>query len=356
MLRAPDGPFSVEPVTLRPLSPTQVLVKIAGTGLCHTDVRPREADIWADVGPAVLGHEGSGVIEAVGTSVTEVRPGDHVVISFASCGTCRTCRLGTPAYCLRFESLNLTGRDAEGVSHTHAVADGLPLADRWFGQSSFAEYSVVDQKNLVVVDPSLPLSLLGPLGCSMQTGAGSVFHEMDLVPGQSLAVFGAGAVGLAGVMAAKAHGAADIVVVDRDESRLEVALELGATRVIRGGDDVAAQVRGATSGVDYSLETTAVPALITASVEVLTRPGVAVLVGAGGLLTVAPRALAGRKVTFAFEGSAVPRVFVPQLIALWQRGLFPFERLVRTYPLAEINAAEADAAAGKTIKPVLVPS
>ena len=250
-----------------------------------------------------------------------------------------------------------TARRADGT--TSAVsAMGEPITNRWFGQSSFAEYSVATERNIVVVDKDLPLEMLGPLGCGLQTGAGSVLNEMQLAPGQSIAVFGAGAVGLAAVMAAKLSGAGEIVVVDLHQSRLDLALELGATRVVLGNsDDVRGQIVGDGPGMNFTFETTAATPVITTAIASLALRGKAVLVGAGGGdLSVSPNLLSGRSVTYVLEGSSIPQLFLPQLIAFWKQGLFPFEKLVRTYALDDINQAEADSLSGITIKPVFLVS
>ncbi len=207
------------------------------------------------------------------------------------------------------------------------------------------------------MERDLPLELLAPLGCSVQTGAGAVLNEMALAPGQSIAVFGAGAVGLAAVMAAKLAGAKHIFVVDLHEERLRMAVDLGATQTILAGadTDVVGEIRKTCDGVDFSFETTSVTKVISESIAVLGLFGSAVLVGGGtGKLSVEPYELAGRKVTFVLEGSAVPRLFVPQLIGFWRAGQFPFDRMIETYGFDAINSAEADSLSGKTIKPVLV--
>jgi aryl-alcohol dehydrogenase len=355
VLRSADQPYRCEEITLAELGADEILVKIAGCGMCHTDMMPR-GPMLSRALPMITGHEGSGVVEAVGPAVRSVRPGDHVLLSFASCGHCANCLSGQPAYCDGFEVRNMSGRNADGSTGA-TDANGAAVANRWFAQSAFAQYAVATERNAVVVDKDLPLELMGPLGCGLQTGAGAVLNEMRLAPGQSLAVFGAGTVGLAAVMAARLSGAGEIVVVDLHQPRLDLALELGATRIVRGGQgDVVAEVRGAGRGMDFSLETTAVTAVIQSAVAVLGRPATAVLVGAGeGQLSIAPHVLAGRKVTYVYEGAAVPQLFLPRLIRFWREGRFPFDRLIRTYPLSEINAAEADSLSGETIKPVLVP-
>ena len=356
VLRTADGRFGIEDLVLGPIGPQELLVRIAGTGMCHTDLLARGPAFAAVLLPAVLGHEGAGVVAAVGNGITDFAVGDHVVLSFDSCGGCPQCRDGEPAYCREFGGSNMSGRRRDG-SQGAIASDGTAVNSRWFGQSSYAGLAVATERNAVKVDPSLPLELLGPLGCGLQTGAGAVLNEMDLRPGQSIAVFGAGAVGLAAVMAAKIAGAADIVVVDLHPRRLDMALELGATRVYPGDqEDLAARIVGGGTGVDHSLDTSSVPAVMATAIAVLAPRGGAVLVGGGpGMLTIHPSQLAGRRLTYVVEGSANPREFIPILLEHWRAGRFPFDRFVRTYPLAEINRAEADSSSGATIKPVLIP-
>ena len=357
VLRAYDLPYVIEEVTLGAPAANEVLVRIVGVGMCHTDMLLRSPAMAGALAPAILGHEGAGIVESVGTAVTRVRPGDHVLLSFDSCGWCAQCLGGAPAYCVEFMARNVSGRRPDGTSSATG-ADGAAIANRWFAQSSFAEYSIATERNLVVVDRQLPLELLGPLGCGLQTGAGAVLNEMRLAPGQSIAIFGAGAVGMAAVMAAKLAGADEVVVVDLHPARLELALDLGATRVVRGdAEDLRERIVGGGAGMDFTFDTTAVSSVMTTSIEVLAPRGRAVLVGAGGgELVISPSLLAGRSVTYVLEGSAVPQVFIPELISYWQRGLFPFDRLLRTYALDDINQAEADSLSGATIKPVMLVS
>ena len=356
VLRDPKLPHQIEEVTIDDPAPDEVLVKIVGAGMCHSDMLPRDPDgAMAGIMPVILGHEGSGVVVTVGSAVRQVSPGDHVILSFDYCGRCQPCRQAAPAYCLEFELRNLTGRRNDGTASVRG-AGGEVIANRWFAQSSFAQYAVVTENNLVVIDKDLPLEHLGPLGCGIQTGAGAVLNEMQLAPGQSLAVFGAGAVGLSAVMAAKLAGAGEIVVVDLHQSRLDLALELGATRVVLGSAaDVTAAVRGDGAGMDFSFDTSAVTPVIAAAVGVLARRGTAVFAGVGpGKLDIAPWEFAGKTLTFVYEGSAIPQLFLPQLLEFWRQGRFPFEKMIRTYPLSEINQAEADSVSGASIKPVLL--
>ena len=357
VIRDPQAPYSIEVIELEDPGPREALVRVSGVGMCHTDLIGRGGLLGEGFMPAVLGHEGAGVVERVGSGVTAVAPGDHVVLSFDSCGGCPACLSGSPAYCASFELLNLSGRRGDGSRGARDDA-GAPVTSRWFAQSSFGQYCLATERNMVTVAEDQPLEQLGPLGCGIQTGAGAVLNQMRLAAGQSLAVFGAGAVGLSAVMAAKLAGASEIAVVDINPARLELAASLGATRVVDGRDtDVVKAVTGTGGGLDFSFDTTGVAAVMGHAINVLTRPGTCVLVGAGmDNVTVYPATLAGKSLTYCYEGAAVPQLFIPKLIGLWRQGLFPFDQLIKAYPLDGINQAEADAAAGTVVKPVLVMS
>ncbi|MEV4258490.1 NAD(P)-dependent alcohol dehydrogenase, partial [Spirillospora sp. NPDC049652] len=338
-------------------------------GMCHTDLLGRVPGAPGGGGadrpgdrvpkPVVLGHEGSGVVEAVGPGEGGgLAVGDHVVLSYDSCGLCANCRGGRPGYCARMSLLNMAAVVPDGRPRAFDQS-GSPVHNRWFGQSSFATHALATVRNAVKVDPDVPVELLGPLGCGVQTGAGSVLLAFSVRPGESLAVFGAGAVGLSAVMAARLAGADPIVAVDLHSSRRELALGLGATQALDGADpDLARQLRTLVSdGFHYALDTTAVPAVVATAVAALRTTGVCGLVGVGGReYRLDPtHMLMGRTVRGIIEGDAVPQTFVPRMIDLWRRGLLPFDRLIRTYPLADIARAEADAMAGTTVKPVLLP-
>lgn len=355
VLRGTADPYRIETVQIDDPGHGEALVRVVASGLCHTDLFGRSGFLGETFLPAILGHEGAGVVEKVGPGVSAVTPGDHVVLSFDSCGGCPGCLTGAPSHCAEFELRNFTGTRADGTGCAHD-ASGAGLTSRWFGQSSFGEYTLATVRNMVKVDKGAPLSLLGPLGCGIQTGAGVVLNALRLAPGQSIAVFGVGAVGLAAIMAAKLAGAADIVAVDLLPARRELALELGATRAIDGADPaLAALVRANGPGLDATFDTTGVTTVMSTAVEVLGRPGNCVLVGAGlEMFTVHPATLAGKTVTYSYEGAALPQLFIPRLVGLWERGLFPFDRLLREYPLEQINEAEADAQSGAVVKPVLV--
>ncbi|MCQ4122098.1 NAD(P)-dependent alcohol dehydrogenase [Rhodococcus tibetensis] len=357
VLRDPGGRYELEDLTLRDVRAGELRVRIVGAGFCHTDLLPRRPDYAASL-PIITGHEGAGIVEAIGPGTPGFDIGDHVVLSFDSCRACRNCVTGHPAYCDTFFTRNLSGAGPEQdalITNSH----GDPVAARWFGQSSFATHSVVTATNAVKVDPDLPLEILGPLGCGIQTGAGSVLTALRVHAGSTLIVFGAGGVGLSAVMAGRVVGAAKIITVDLNPVRLDLSLELGATHTIDGSrDDVLDRLRDVTEGgAQFTLDTTGVPSVINTAVNALRPTGTCGLLGVQqGNLTLDPRVLAvGRTVTGILEGDAVPQVLIPQLLELWRQGRFPFDRMIKKYPLSDINQAEKDTLAGETIKPVLIP-
>ena len=355
VLRDPEGRHELETVELAEPRDDEVLVRIVATGMCHTDVLPR-AEISLSPPPIIVGHEGSGIVEAVGSAVEGVAVGDHVVLSFDSCGECAACLAGRPPYCETMIMRNLTGRRIDFSTGATDEA-GAEIASRWFGQSSFATYAVATARNVVVVDRDVPLELLGPLGCGILTGAGTVMVAFDAQPGSSVAVFGAGAVGLAAVMAAKVAGCETIVAVDLHQHRLELATELGATHVVDGAaSDVVMQVHAATGGgADYALDTTGNPQVILATLGSLKMGGHAGLVGIQtGDVVLDAATLIGKTASGILEGDADPQVLIPRLVELWKDGQFPFDRLIEQFPLDQINEAEAASLEGRVVKPVLL--
>lgn len=358
VVRESGGPFQLEDLTLESPRRDEVLIRVVATGMCHTDMVVRDQFYPVPL-PVILGHEGSGVVEQVGADVTRVKPGDHVVLSFASCGECDTCQRGHPNYCCSFFPLNFGGQrlDGSGAAHDHQH----PVHDHFFGQSSFATYTIAHHRSVVKVRQDVPLELLGPLGCGIQTGAGAVMNALKVGPGQSFAAFGAGAVGLSAVMAARASGATTIVAVDPKENRLELAKELGATHTVNPtkADPVEA-IREFTGGrgVDFTLESSGLPAVLRQAVDALDILGVAGVVGAPAMGVLAhfdwnDLMVPGESIRGIVAGDSIPEVFIPQLIDLYAQGRFPFDRLVKFYPPEQINEAAADSERGDTLKPII---
>jgi len=296
----------------------------------------------------VLGHEGAGVVAEVGKDVKAVKPGDHVVLSYQSCGHCRQCRQGRPAHCEHFWEANFDFARLDGSN----AYERSGVRGHFFGQSSFATHTLATERNLVKVASDLPLELLAPLGCGFQTGAGTVLNSLNVPQGASIAIFGTGAVGLAAVMAARIVGAAPIIGVDIVPGRLKLARQLGATHIIDSSkEDVASRLTAATgSGVDYVLEITGSPDMYQLAVEVLNPQGSVALIARPGGATSLSR---GRKTVGIIQGDAVPQDFIPKMIEMYRAGQFPIDRLIKFYDFNEINRAIEAARRGDTIKPVL---
>ena len=285
--RGKGAPFALEKAQIRAPRGDEVLVRIVATGMCHTDMIVRDQYYPVPL-PAVLGHEGSGVVEAVGPLVQNLSVGDHVVLTYGYCGHCLSCGGGHTAYCQEFFGRNFSGADPQGESALQDEA-GQRLNDHFFAQSSFATLALSRENNAVKVNREAPLELLGPLGCGIQTGAGAVINSLKVTPGSSFAAFGGGAVGLSAVLAARVAGATTIIAVDVVPSRLALATELGATHVINSKDsDPVSAIREITGGgVNFALESTGRPAVLRQAVDALGSRGALGVVGAPALGTTA---------------------------------------------------------------------
>jgi len=359
VVREPNQPLVLEELEIDEPRSNEVRVRMVGTGVCHTDAVARDA-IYPVPFPTVFGHEGSGVVEQVGSEVRNIQVGDHVVLSPAYCGKCSFCRSGEPMYCENgFEEMFGCKRHDGSTAFSK---DGEPVGSHFFGQSSFAAYSNVVENSVVVVDKDAPLELLGPLGCGLNTGAGAVLNEMRPAPGTTIAIFGTGAVGCAGIMAAAVASCTTIIGVDIHDSRLELATELGATHTINSAThDVAAKIDRITGGrgLNYALDTTAISSVVRQAADALGTRGELVAVGAAApgeevSFEVGSSLTKGWTFKTVIEGSAVPQVFIPRLVDLWKQGKFPFDKLIKTYSHADINQGFDDSESGAVIKPVVV--
>lgn len=354
ILREPEGRFVLETVELDELRPDEILLRNEASGICHTDLLARGRVPL----PAVLGHEGAGVVEAVGTAVTRVRAGDRVVISYPWCGVCARCDTGEPYLCSRHMQLAFSGARLDGSQSIEL--DGRPISSAFFQQSSFATRCIALERAVVPVRGSHASRLVAAIPCGVQTGAGAILNSLRVSATHSLAVFGVGAVGMSAVMAGRLVGAYPMIAIDVVPERLELARALGASHAIdaRTGD-IAAQIRDIVrDGVDFTLETSGSEQALNDAVLAL-APG-----GACGMV-IAPHL--GQKYPFSpseiftraarligiIQGSAVPRPFLNRLLELHELGRFPFERLIKYYDFSAINEAIADTRAGRTIKPVL---
>jgi aryl-alcohol dehydrogenase len=350
-----DSPFEIAEVELDGPRRDEVLVEITAVGVCHSDLTMKA--VWpADISPIVLGHEGAGVVVAVGDDVQTVRSGDHVVLSYRSCGSCPECSVGHRPYCRNFRSLNGIGTRVDGSITMRR--NGSAVYGSYFGQSSFASHALADESNVVVVDDELDLTVAAPLGCGVQTGAGTVLNVLRPPADASLVVFGAGAVGLSALMAARAIGVQTAIAVDPVATRRQLATELGASATIDpASDDVVDAILELTgAGASHAIDTSAKGAVINQAIEVLAPRGTLALLGIGipeFAMDVRSVISGGKTVRGVIEGDAVPQEFIPRLIRLHSEGRLPLQRLIRTYRFEEIDAAFADAASGEAIKPVL---
>ncbi len=359
--RQVGGPLSIETLHLDDLRPDEARVRLVASGVCHTDAIVRDG-VYPTPQPAVLGHEGAGIVEAVGDAVRSVQPGDHVILSTAHCGDCDSCKGGEPMYCDVLGPMNFGGRRTADGSTALRTEDGEEVSSHFFGQSSFATHANVSASSLVPIPSDVPLESVAFFGCGMQTGAGAILNELKPEAGSSVAVSGSGAVGLAAVMAARVAGATTIIATDLHDERLELAKELGATHGINPSKvDVVEEMKAITGGrgVNYILDTTAIPAVLQQLADALSIRGTLALVGAAEAGTEVPFEIGGSLLkgwTFKtiIEGSAVPQRFIPQLVELFQQGRFPADKLVKTYGLEDINQAFEDSASGATVKPVIV--
>jgi aryl-alcohol dehydrogenase len=359
--RQAHQPFSIERASIEAPRSDEVLVEIHGVGLCHTDLIARDQFIPIPL-PAVLGHEGAGIVTAVGKEVKQVRAGDRVVLSFASCGECARCEENLPSYCRHFPALNYAGLRSDGSSGIRIA--GEQISADFFGQSSFASHALTHERNVVKIDDAgVPLAILGPLGCGLQTGAGGVMRSLACPAGSSIAIFGGGPVGLAAVMGAVLQNCTTIMLVEPIAARRDMGMSLGATHVIDPGAGNACDAIRAIlpNGVEFAFETSGREAVVETALASLCSHGLLGLVGvpprtdSSVSINLAALITYGHRIHGIIEGDSDLNGFIPQLLAHYQAGRFPFDRLIRTFALDDINAAVAAQARGECIKAVLIP-
>ncbi|MCI5775579.1 MAG: NAD(P)-dependent alcohol dehydrogenase [Aerococcus sp.] len=344
-------------VELHDVGPTDLRVHMVASGICHSDEAIRQG--VASLGyPVILGHEGAGIVEAVGSEVKDFEVGDHVVLSFYADGTCDNCLRGIPTRCRHYGDYNLSGVRADGEDHFQE--DGQHVSDM-FNQSSFTTTTVVDQRNAVKVDNDLDLRVLGPLGCGYVTGSGTVFNSLQPKPGDTIAVFGTGAVGLAAMMAGVISGCTKVIAVDIVPERLELAKELGATHTINSRvENAVERLLELTDGrgVDWTVDTTGIASVIMDAVHGLSQGGTCAAIAVTDqnveLSTWNDLCTDDKKLIGVNMGDAIPQIDIPRLIEFYRLGRFDFDKTEKFYAFEDINQANADSVSGKTIKPVLI--
>lgn len=358
---AQSKPLSIEEVDLAPPKPVELLVRIAGAGLCHSDLSVINGDRPRPV-PLALGHEGSGEVVEVGSVIDDVRPGDHVVFQFsASCGRCPRCVEGRPQVCERAVVAKSAGGLMAGGGRITAL-NGERIAHH-SGLSCMSEYVVVDRGSVVVIDKDMPLADAALFGCAVMTGVGAVVNTARIRPGDMVAVVGLGGVGLSGVMGAKLAGAETIVAIDREPSKLDVAREVGATHVFCATEtDCVEQVRELTKGgVDYAFELSGGADAMTTAYGVVKYGGSVVISGLPALsstFAVNQCDLVGQEKSIrgSYMGSCVPVRDIPRFIRLYREGRLPVDRLIDGYiGYEQLNAGFDKLQEVKAIRQILTP-
>jgi len=347
--------FALQEVELDGPRDDEIVVRIVATGLCHTDIHLRDT-LPELMFPRVFGHEGAGVVEAVGAQVSGVQVGDHVVLSFRSCRACTYCAQGLVGYCANAMTLNYVGMRTDGS--TTYTRGGSPVFGNFFGQSSLAQHAIAYADNCVVIDKSADLTKVAPYGCGFQTGAGTVLNVLRPGPADSLVVYGVGAVGLAALAAAKHLKVGTIIAVDPLKSRRDAAAKYGAIGVDPTATDVVEQVKQLTGGgASYAIDTTAISAVVKQAQQSLRSRGTLIALGLGAeeyTIDALDLLQSGKVIRSSIEGDSDPQEMVPRLIALNAAGEFDVDDLIATYPFSELNTAVADVLSGKVVKPVFV--
>jgi S-(hydroxymethyl)glutathione dehydrogenase/alcohol dehydrogenase len=359
VLRDYDAPLRVEEIALDDPEPGEVVVRLAASGVCHSDLHMIDSTFKMPL-PAVLGHEGAGIVERVSPQVQSVAPGDHVVLAWIpSCGRCRYCASGRPGLCTDRQGVERRGgserlrlHDAEG----HGLRQLLDTA-------AFAEHVLVREEGVIAIDRDVPLEMAALVGCAVLTGVGAVARTARVEPGSTVAVFGTGGVGLNVIQGAVLAGAARIIAVDLRPEALELARRFGATDTLDASDpqvgDPARAVRRLTGGgADYSFEAVGLPATIAQAWESLAPGGRAVVVGLTpqrSQVTLRADFLSEKALLGCIFGSSIPRVDVPRALSLYRSGRLKLDELVtRRYPLDAVNEALDALRAGDAGRGILV--
>ena len=352
------GQLSFEEVALSAPKASEVLVRTIACGVCHTDAAALHLFIPVTL-PIILGHEGVGMVEEVGSEVATLKKGDRVIMTFPSCGTCSYCLKDHPYACDHLNTLFFDGTYNDG---TKRFSQNGADVSSFFGQGAFADHVIVDARNAVKVDvdSDKELANLCSIGCGVQSGAGAIFNWIKPERGTSIAVFGCGGVGMSAIMAAAIAGCNTIIGIDVVPTRLALAKELGATHIVNSKEtDPVAEIKRTTGGgVHYSVEASGVADVTLQALGCLRREGMAVLLSVTGpeeisipleALIMNPNVVLSGLV----EGASNPQTFIPELVRYYKEGRLPVDRLVKFYEFKDIEKAFEDSHTGKVIKPVL---
>jgi S-(hydroxymethyl)glutathione dehydrogenase/alcohol dehydrogenase len=348
--------FSVEDVSLDPPQAGEVLVKMAATGVCRSDLAAINGTLPLPL-PMVIGHEGAGVIDQVGEGVTNVAPGDHVVLSFVpNCGDCFHCLRGEPYLCVAGAP---TGRMLDGTARARLKGQEINVM---LFLGNMAEYCVVPSISVVPIDKDISLQAAALVGCGVTTGVGAAIKTAQVRPGSSVAVFGCGGVGLSVIQGARIAGADRIIGVDLADNKLELASQFGATDTVNASEDAPTRIKELTGGhgVDYAFEVVGASATIEAAYRAARRGGMVIVVGAGSLIDMVKFSALllfaeAKTIKGCMYGNVNPRVDFPQLLDLYRHGRLELDRMVtRTYTIDEAPQAFEDMEKGLNARGVIV--
>jgi len=357
ILYEPGSPLEVEEVTLDDPQENEILVDLVATGVCHSDLHFMKGDMPQPL-PFVPGHEGAGIVEKVGPGVTTVQPGDAVILMVAfSCGKCRHCVEGRPTMCVENLPIQMTGALPGGHTRLHK---GDQTLRHLFGLACYAEKVVVHERSAVKVRDDAPLDICCVLGCGASTGIGAAINSTGLRPGESIAIFGCGGVGLSAVMGAKLANAGAIIAVDILDGKLEKARELGATHTINASqDDPPAKIAEFLGGgADYALEFIGNVNVTMKAFASIRAGGKMIVAGMSPLtdmLTIAPfEFLLGKTITGTVQGDVIAPIDIPRYVDMYMAGRLPIDELItRTYTLDQINEALEAMEKGDVIRSVI---
>lgn len=358
VFREPGIPFSVETLDLSPPIEGEVLVRVAAAGVCHSDWHLMTG-ATRHVTPVVPGHEGAGVVVAVGPGGSRLAVGDHVALNWApSCGNCFYCLNDRPSLCATFVGPIWAGTMMDGT--TRLSQNGVPVY-HFSALSCFADHAVVPEVCCVPLDRSIPLTVAALIGCAVTTGVGAVLNSARVKAGSCVVVYGAGGIGLSIIMGAKLVGASRIVAVDTNDAKGDLARAFGATDFLLAGPETVAAIRGMTEGrgADYVFEAIGLPRVQEECLAAARPGGTVILAGVapmdsqtnllGALITRQEKTVTG-----TYYGSANPARDFPLYADLYRRGLLDLERLIsQVYPLERINEAYGDMLSGRIARGVI---
>lgn len=350
------GRFVFEEIDLADPKDDELLVKVVASGICHTDEFGRQGGINQKF-PAVFGHEGAGIIEKVGSEVKNFQVGDHVVFSYGYCGNCAACRSGKPFYCDHYNEINFGGTAADGKSRLSKNGEDIAM---FFAQSSFATHSVINSRSAIKVDKDVNLEIAAPLGCGIQTGAGTITNIIKPSINSTIAVFGMGAVGLSAIMGANMEHCKEIIAIGGNSKSLELAKELGATHTInrKEVDDIVKSIHEIVpGGVDYCIDTSGFGPMIEKAIKASSFNGSIFVLGSSGIIdsfNIGEDILMNmRTLRGTCEGECIAQVYIPEIIRMYKEGRFPIDKIITVYDFEDIEQAFKDSHDGKVIKPVI---